>query len=127
VNFYFHRRDFSGGSVFCSVEAVHKSFVSSLTAFPTAFVATMEMSTTAHATGKEATSLELNEVNPKDNVEEDAGTPEEYVDGIDGYTKRDYRHMTRMGKRQELMRNFRPLSALSFTVLLQATWEFLLM
>jgi choline transport protein len=35
--------------------------------------------------------------------------------------------MQRLGKRQELLRNFRPLSALSFTVLLQATWEYLLM
>lgn len=46
---------------------------------------------------------------------------------IEGFTKRDQRDMQRMGKRQELMRNFRPLSALSFTVILQATWEFLLM
>jgi choline transport protein len=44
-----------------------------------------------------------------------------------GFTKRDQRDMQRLGKRQELMRNFRPLSALSFTVLLQATWEFMLM
>ncbi|MCJ1485518.1 hypothetical protein MMC06_005692 [Schaereria dolodes] len=44
----------------------------------------------------------------------------------DGYTKNDQRDMQRMGKRQELLRNFRPLSALSFTTLLQATWEFLL-
>lgn len=73
--------------------------------------------------------MESNEVPAKyalDGVDDDSNT-HEYVDGIDGYTKRDYRNMTRMGKRQELMRNFRPLSALSFTVLLQATWEFLLM
>jgi hypothetical protein len=90
----------------------------------------MEMSTTGHATGKEATSLESNEVPSKynlDGIDDDATDPNEYIDGIDGYTKRDHRNMTRMGKRQELMRNFRPLSALSFTVLLQATWEFLLM
>lgn len=87
------------------------------------------MSTTAQATGKEASSLESNEVPAKyalDGVDDDSNA-HEYVDGIDGYTKRDHRNMTRMGKRQELMRNFRPLSALSFTVLLQATWEFLLM
>lgn len=67
--------------------------------------------------------------------------PDQYtLDGIDeegvindvgyhdkGYTKRDHEDMQRLGKRQELMRNFRPLSALSFTVLLQATWEFMLM
>jgi choline transport protein len=44
-----------------------------------------------------------------------------------GFTKRDQKDMQRLGKRQELLRNFRPLSALSFTVLLQATWEYLLM
>ncbi|KAI4254353.1 MAG: hypothetical protein LQ352_003141 [Teloschistes flavicans] len=40
-----------------------------------------------------------------------------------GYTKVDRKDMYRMGKRQELMRNFSPVSALSFTALLQATWE----
>ncbi len=44
-----------------------------------------------------------------------------------GYTTKDQREMQRLGKRQELIRNFRPLSALAFTALLQATWEFLLM
>ena len=44
-----------------------------------------------------------------------------------GYTTKDQRDMQRLGKRQELIRNFRPLSALAFTALLQATWEFLLM
>jgi hypothetical protein len=44
-----------------------------------------------------------------------------------GYTSKDQREMQRLGKRQELIRNFRPLSALAFTALLQATWEFLLM
>jgi amino acid transporter len=43
-----------------------------------------------------------------------------------GYTSKDQQDMQRMGKRQELIRNFRPLSALAFTALLQATWEFLL-
>jgi hypothetical protein len=70
---------------------------------------------------------------------------------IDGYTKADQMDMHRMGKQQELMvsayviysniriprlghlltgthqRNFRLLSAMSFTVLVQATWEFILM
>jgi choline transport protein len=31
-----------------------------------------------------------------------------------------------MGKVQELKRNYRPLSALAFTVILQGTWEVLL-
>ena len=44
-----------------------------------------------------------------------------------GYTTKDQHEMQRLGKRQELIRNFRPLSALAFTALLQATWEFLLM
>ncbi|KAL9599854.1 MAG: hypothetical protein Q9219_003548 [cf. Caloplaca sp. 3 TL-2023] len=44
-----------------------------------------------------------------------------------GYAKTDRKDMYRTGKRQELMRNFSPVSALSFTTLLQATWEFVLM
>lgn len=89
----------------------------------------MDMSATAHTTGKEAAPLDAKEAQSKyklDGIEDDAAA-NEYVDGIDGYTRRDQRNMQRMGKQQELMRNFRPLSALSFTVLLQATWEFLLM
>jgi hypothetical protein len=87
-------------------------------------VAAMEMPTTARATGKEASAEFSNEVPSKynlDGIEDDAADPN------DGHTKQDHRNMVRVGKRQELMRNFRPLSALSFTVLLQATWEFLLM
>ncbi|KAB8256560.1 GABA permease [Aspergillus pseudonomiae] len=38
----------------------------------------------------------------------------------------DQSDMTRMGKIQELKRNLRPLAALSFASVLQATWEFLL-
>ena len=90
----------------------------------------MEMAATARSTGKEATSLESTEVRSKynlDGIDHDAADPNAYVDGIDGYTQQDHRNMTRMGKSQELMRNFRPLSALSFTVILQATWEYLLM
>lgn len=39
----------------------------------------------------------------------------------------DQNDMNRMGKLQELKRNFRPLAALSFSAVLQATWEFILM
>lgn len=46
---------------------------------------------------------------------------------IDGFTKHDQKDMRRMGKQQELMRNFRRVSAFSFTVVLTATWEYLLM
>ena len=45
---------------------------------------------------------------------------------FDGHTRTDAMNMRRMGKKQELMRNYRSLSALSFAVVLQATWEFLL-
>lgn len=45
---------------------------------------------------------------------------------FDGHTRSDAVNMHRMGKKQELMRNYRSLSALSFAVVLQATWEFLL-
>ncbi|OJD18037.1 hypothetical protein AJ78_01929 [Emergomyces pasteurianus Ep9510] len=44
-----------------------------------------------------------------------------------GHTKNDRKDMNRMGKRQELIRSYRPLSALSFALILQATWEFMLM
>ncbi|KAK2776549.1 hypothetical protein FQN52_003446 [Onygenales sp. PD_12] len=43
-----------------------------------------------------------------------------------GHTKNDRKDMGRMGKRQELIRAYRPLSALSFALILQATWEFML-
>ncbi|EOA83172.1 hypothetical protein ACJQWK_00061 [Exserohilum turcicum] len=43
-----------------------------------------------------------------------------------GYTRADRADMMRMGKVQELKRNYRPLSALAFTVILQGTWEVLL-
>lgn len=39
----------------------------------------------------------------------------------------DRNDMNRMGKLQEFKRNFRPLAALSFSAVLQATWEFILM
>ena len=42
------------------------------------------------------------------------------------FTKNDARDMQRMGIEQELRRNYRPLSAFSFTVILAGTWEFLL-
>lgn len=39
----------------------------------------------------------------------------------------DRNDMSRMGKLQEFKRNFRPLAVLSFSAVLQATWEFILM
>ncbi|MCJ1311737.1 hypothetical protein MMC25_005410 [Agyrium rufum] len=41
-------------------------------------------------------------------------------------TRADQRDMSRMGKAQELKRNFRSFSALAFVIVLQGTWEVLL-
>ncbi|KAF2196870.1 GABA permease-like protein [Delitschia confertaspora ATCC 74209] len=43
-----------------------------------------------------------------------------------GHTRQDGIDMSRMGKVQELRRDYRPLSALAFTVILQGVWEVLL-
>lgn len=51
---------------------------------------------------------------------------DEYHSSIQGHTRADNRDMNRMGKIQELRRNYRPLSALAFTVILQGVWEVLL-
>jgi choline transport protein len=51
---------------------------------------------------------------------------DEYHSSIQGHTRADNRDMQRMGKVQELRRNYRPLSALAFTVILQGVWEVLL-
>ncbi|EAT79626.1 hypothetical protein HBI56_150380 [Parastagonospora nodorum] len=51
---------------------------------------------------------------------------EDYHDSLRGHTRQDRADMQRMGKVQELKRNYRPLSALAFTVILQGTWEVLL-
>jgi choline transport protein len=55
-----------------------------------------------------------------------AETGDEYHSSIQGHTRADNRDMQRMGKIQELRRNYRPLSALAFTVILQGVWEVLL-
>ncbi|KAF1917448.1 amino acid permease-domain-containing protein [Ampelomyces quisqualis] len=51
---------------------------------------------------------------------------ENYHDSLHGHTRQDRADMLRMGKVQELKRNYRPLSALAFTVILQGTWEVLM-
>jgi hypothetical protein len=56
----------------------------------------------------------------------DGDESEEYHQSLRGYTRADRADMERMGKVQELKRNYRPLSALAFTVILQGTWEVLL-
>jgi amino acid transporter len=65
-----------------------------------------------------------------DGVEEGEGDNDIYARANPprpGFTKFDQKDMYRMGKIQELKRNYRPLSALSFAVVLTAVWEFLLM
>lgn len=73
-------------------------------------------------------SLNTNEFPAQSEIDDD-GDVLDSVSGhrIDGFTRRDQKDMRRMGKTQELMRNFRRLSAFSFTVMLTATWEYLLM
>ncbi|KAJ4340185.1 hypothetical protein N0V87_002806 [Didymella glomerata] len=44
----------------------------------------------------------------------------------EGITIHDREDMYRMGKKQELRRNYRPLSALSFAIVLTAIWEYLM-
>ena len=77
---------------------------------------------------KADTTLGASEVpcSPRSEID---GDGEVFEDGrhIEGFTKWDKREMARMGKKQELMRNFRRVSAFSFTVILTATWEYLLM
>ena len=51
------------------------------------------------------------ESNEKPKVSEKAGTPD------------DQRDMLRMGKKQELRRNFRFLSIFAYSMVLMATWE----
>ncbi|KAF2497948.1 GABA permease-like protein [Lophium mytilinum] len=51
---------------------------------------------------------------------------DEYHDFNRGHTRNDQVDMGRMGKVQELRRNYRPLSAIAFTVILQGTWEVLM-
>ncbi|KAF2141107.1 uncharacterized protein K452DRAFT_229389 [Aplosporella prunicola CBS 121167] len=67
----------------------------------------------------EATSTELPGQYALNGVDED-------YPRFQGHTHNDEKDMGRMGKVQQLKRNYRPLSALAFTVILQGTWEVLL-
>jgi hypothetical protein len=51
---------------------------------------------------------------------------DDYHNALRGTTRQDHVDMVRMGKVPELQRNYRPLSALAFTVILQGTWEVLM-
>jgi choline transport protein len=75
-------------------------------------------------TGAEAAPLDFGK-HPKTNFDDDV-EGEEYHDSLRGHTRQDRADMLRMGKKQELTRNYRPLSALAFTVILQGTWEVLM-
>ena len=79
------------------------------------------------------------EVQPFDRISDDGEYNDDYHghlrrstptreddDDNDDPTRNDKKDMKRMGKSEELRRNFRPLSALAFTVILQGTWEVLL-
>ncbi|TAQ85335.1 hypothetical protein B7494_g6341 [Chlorociboria aeruginascens] len=72
---------------------------------------------------------------PDNQIDEKVSPAHRIMDGDDaldeaaqllGSTQDDRQDMSRMGKKQELMRNFRRISAFSFTVILTATWEYLL-
>ena len=56
---------------------------------------------------------------------------ESSIDGTfrqqNGSTTQDIRDMTRMGKRQQLRRDFRFLSIVGFVMVLQSTWESILL
>jgi len=66
------------------------------------------------------------ETRPGSHFVDDGMDGEEYHDSLRGHTQADRADMFRMGKVQELRRNYRPLSALAFTVILQGTWEVLM-
>jgi choline transport protein len=52
---------------------------------------------------------------------------EELIQKQKGGTPADARHMHRMGKRQELQRNFRFITIVGFIMILQFSWESVLM
>ncbi|KAF9888612.1 hypothetical protein FE257_008544 [Aspergillus nanangensis] len=59
-------------------------------------------------------------------LEDEVDEPSPVKDCRDLGTHSDHNDMNRMGKVQEFKRNLRPLAALSFASVLQATWEFIL-
>lgn len=77
---------------------------------------------------KEAESYELKH---EPNTPTSSDDREAFYDDMDGtirdpgHTVRDQRDMKRMGKNQELMRNFRTISSIGFTSCVMGTWEIL--
>lgn len=59
-----------------------------------------------------------------DGTDDADGSDSNYINH--GFSRNDRSDMRRMGKVQELGRNFRLFSAISFTTVLQSTWEVLL-
>ncbi|GAB7353911.1 hypothetical protein MBLNU459_g4257t1 [Dothideomycetes sp. NU459] len=51
---------------------------------------------------------------------------DQFDEGVKGMTHNDRRDMRRMGKKQELRRNFRTVSTIGFTTCVMGTWEILL-
>lgn len=78
------------------------------------------------AIGGSGKGAELASMKPMPHMPSFEEDGEEYHNSLKGYTRADHADMSRMGKVQELKRNYRPLSALAFTVILQGTWEVLL-
>ena len=86
-------------------------------------------SSDAANTGKTSLKESSREVVPPtytlDGIDEDLDT-NAFPLGAIGSTRGDQKDMRRMGKKQELKRTFPSLAAMSFTIVLQATWEFYL-
>ncbi|RFU31627.1 hypothetical protein B7463_g4724, partial [Scytalidium lignicola] len=79
-----------------------------------------------HLPKSRGVSTAIDKVENFDGIETPPDDGDDNYHGYLGSTQNDRKDMDRMGKVQELRRNFRPLSALSFTVILQGTWEVLL-
>lgn len=69
-------------------------------------------------------AAELRSTKEQSSVPDKESTTSDEDSNGHGFTKNDHSDMHRMEKRQELLRGFRTFAALSFTVVLQATWEY---
>lgn len=107
----------------------------SISPFVSSHFADMASSSSSAATApdnglrKTAPAASEREISAFDAVEDDTDLYHGHLRSThkdDGFTKTDARDMQRMGKAQELRRNFRLLSTIAFTVILQGTWEVLL-
>ncbi|KAF2015390.1 amino acid transporter [Aaosphaeria arxii CBS 175.79] len=78
------------------------------------------------AQGEMMSELKTDTVVPKTRSLDEEDSGDGYHDSLKGHTKNDRNDMNRMGKVQELRRNYRPLSAIAFVIILQGTWEVLM-